>query len=221
MRWVEDRLLDVGKRIEDMDENGIALTILSMTSPGIQGIIEPDIAVSSAKTTNEAIHGTFVEPHRDRFTFFACVALQDPNAAADELERAVVELGAKGALVNGYTNTPGNEMARYLDEPEIALFWEKVAELGVPVYLHPREPLPSQQRIYEGYSSLVGSAWAFGHETSTHAVRLMLSGLFDRHPSIQVILGHLGEGLPTPRPDLSTACTCNATALVWERPKSL
>ena len=132
-----------------------------------------------------------------------------------------MELGAKGALVNGYTNTAGNAMARYLDEPENAPFWEKVAELGVPVYLHPREPLPSQQRIYEGYSSLVGSAWAFGHETSTHAVRLMLSGLFDRHPSIQVILGHLGEGLPYTLPRLEHRLHINATALVWERPKSL
>jgi 2,3-dihydroxybenzoate decarboxylase len=144
------------------DEYGIALTILSMTSPGIQGFIEPDVAVSSAKATNEAIHGTFVEPHPDRFACFACVALQDPEAAADELERAVVELRAKGALVNGYTNTAGHEMARYLDEPEIALFWEKVAELGVPVYLHPREPLPSQQRTCEEYSSLVGSAGRSG-----------------------------------------------------------
>ena len=92
MSCVEDRLLDVGKRIEDMDEYGIALTILSMTSPGIQGIIEPDVAISSAKATNEAIHGTFVEPHPVRFACFACAPLQDPKAAADELERAVVEL---------------------------------------------------------------------------------------------------------------------------------
>jgi hypothetical protein len=69
-------------------------------------------------------------------------------------------------------------------------------EQHVPVYLHPREPLPAQTRIYEGYSSLVGSAWGFAHDTATHAVRLMLSGLFDRHPGVQIILGHLGEGLP-------------------------
>jgi gamma-resorcylate decarboxylase len=66
----------------------------------------------------------------------------------------------------------------------------------VPVYLHPREPLPAQARLYEGYSSLVGSTWGFAHETATHAVRLMLSGLFDQHPGVQIILGHLGEGLP-------------------------
>jgi gamma-resorcylate decarboxylase len=74
--------------------------------------------------------------------------------------------------------------------------WAAVEELGVPVYLHPREPLPAQQVIYCGYESLVGSAWGFAHETATHAVRLMLSGLFDRHPGVQVILGHLAEGLP-------------------------
>lgn len=51
-------------------------------------------------------------------------------------------------------------------------------------------------RIYEGYESLVGSAWGFAHETATHAVRLMRSGLFDRHPGVQIILGHLAEGLP-------------------------
>jgi 2,3-dihydroxybenzoate decarboxylase len=80
MSCVEDRLLDVGKRIEDMDKYGIALTILSMTSPGIQGTIEPDVAISSAKATNEAIHGTFVEPHPDRFALFASVPLQNPEA---------------------------------------------------------------------------------------------------------------------------------------------
>ena len=74
--------------------------------------------------------------------------------------------------------------------------WAAVEELGVPVYLHPREPLPVQQAIYAGYESLAGSAWGFAHETATHAIRLMLSGLFDRHPGVQVILGHLAEGLP-------------------------
>jgi gamma-resorcylate decarboxylase len=202
MAWVEERLLDVPKRIQDMDECGISATILSMTSPGVQGIVEPEVAVSSARETNDNIHRRFVEPYPERFAFFACVPLQDPNAAANELQRGVSELGAKGALINGYTSIGGKETARYLDEPENEPFWATVSDLEVPVYLHPREPLPSQQRIYDGYSSLLGSAWAFGHETSTHAVRLMLSGLFDRYPNIQVILGHLGEGLPFTLPRL-------------------
>jgi gamma-resorcylate decarboxylase len=202
MDWVEDRLLDVPKRLKDMDEYGISTTILSMTSPGVQGIVDVVLALSSAQQTNDHLYETFVRPHPDRFAFFACVALQDPEAASTELRRAVSELGAKGALVNGYTNIGDTHTARYLDEPENEPFWATVADLGVPVYLHPREPLPTQLRIYEGYSSLVGSAWAFGHETGTHAVRLMLSGLFDRYPEIQIVLGHLGEGLPFTLPRL-------------------
>jgi 2,3-dihydroxybenzoate decarboxylase len=71
-----------------------------------------------------------------------------------------------------------------------------VAELDVPIYLHPRDPLPGQQRIYEGHPELLSAAWAYGVETSTHALRLITSGLFDRHPGVNVILGHLGETLP-------------------------
>ena len=122
--------------------------------------------------------------------------------AADELERAVKDLGMKGALINGYTNIGNADTAQYLDEPPMWEFWERVAALDVPVYLHPREPLPNQQRIYAGYSSLVGSAWGFAHETATHAIRLMLSGLFDRYPNLSVLLGHLGEGLPLMLPRL-------------------
>jgi gamma-resorcylate decarboxylase len=127
---------------------------------------------------------------------FACLPTQDGAAAAAELRRAVGELGAVGALINGYTNVGDASTGRYLDDDAYEPMWVAVEELGVPVYLHPREPLPAQQKIYEGYESLVGSAWGFAHETATHAVRLMLSGLFDRHPGVQVILGHLAEGLP-------------------------
>ena len=112
------------------------------------------------------------------------------------------DLGAVGALINGYTNVGDIQTGRYLDDPSYAPLWSKVAELDVPVYLHPREPLPAQARLYEGYSSLVGSAWGFAHETATHAVRLMLSGLFDQHPGVQIILGFIGEGLPFLLPQL-------------------
>jgi predicted TIM-barrel fold metal-dependent hydrolase len=100
---------------------------------------------------------------------FACIPTQDPDAAAAELERAVSELGAVGVMVNGYTNIGDNQTGRYLDHPSFAPLWSTLAELDVPLYLHPREPLPSQTLIYDGYPSLVGSAWGFGHETATHA----------------------------------------------------
>jgi 2,3-dihydroxybenzoate decarboxylase len=195
MDYVESHLLDVDERIKIMDATGIERTILSLTSPGIQSITDTELAVKLARDTNDLIKRNFVDQQPDRLSMFACLPTQDGAEAAAELRRAVGELGAVGALINGYTNVGDANTARYLDDEAYEPMWAAVAEVGVPVYLHPREPLPAQQAIYAGYESLVGSAWGFGHETATHAVRLMLSGLFDRHPGVQVILGHLAEGL--------------------------
>jgi gamma-resorcylate decarboxylase len=194
--YIESHLVDIDERLKIMDATGVERTILSLTSPGIQSITDSDRAKEFAQRTNDLVRNDFVAKHPDRFSMFACLPTQDPEAAADELRRSVTQLNAVGALVNGYTNVGDAEHAVYLDDESFEPLWSAVADLQVPLYLHPREPLPNQVRIYEGYSSLVGSAWAFAHETGTHAVRLMLSGLFDRYPSIQIILGHLGEGLP-------------------------
>ena len=196
MDYVDSHLLDVDERIKIMDATGVERTILSLTSPGIQSITDTELAVKVARDTNDLVKRNFVDRRSDRLSMFACLPTQDGAAAAAELRRAVGELGAVGALINGYTNVTDADTARYLDDDEYEPMWAAVEELGVPVYLHPREPLPVQQAIYAGYESLVGSAWGFAHETATHAVRLMLSGLFDRHPGVQVILGHLAEGLP-------------------------
>ncbi|MBL6008414.1 amidohydrolase [Bacillus halotolerans] len=193
---VQKRLQEFEKRMEDMDKNGIQTSILSLTQPGIEGITDPERAVKLAKQMNDHAAEFFVSKHPDRFKAFAAVPLQDPEEAAKELERAVNELGFVGALVNGYSNIGDENTAQYLDDPQVRPFWEKAAQLQVPVYLHPRIPLPNQQRIYEGYEGLLGSAWGFGVETATHAIRLILSGLFDEYPDLTVILGHLGEGLP-------------------------
>jgi 2,3-dihydroxybenzoate decarboxylase len=122
--------------------------------------------------------------------------MQDPSAAADELERAVREHGFKGALVNGYTSMGNLDTPAYYDEPQYLPFWQRLETLGVPFYLHPRNPLPNQQRAYHGRAELLGAPWAFAVETGTHALRLITSGLFDRCPRATVILGHLGELLP-------------------------
>jgi gamma-resorcylate decarboxylase len=196
MAYVESHLLDADERIKIMDATGIERTILSLTSPGIQSITDTELAVKVARDTNDVTRQKFVERRPDRLSMFACLPTQDGAAAAAELRRAVGELGAVGALINGYTNVGDASTGRYLDDDAYEPMWAAAEELDVPVYLHPREPLPAQQKIYEGYESLVGSAWGFAHETATHAVRLILSGLFDRHPGVQVILGHLAEGLP-------------------------
>ena len=186
-----DRLADIeGERLELMDRYGIAMQVLSLASDGIQGISDPSLAVSRAREANDAL-ASIVASRPDRFAGFGAIALQDPAAAAAEAERAVRELGMRGVLVNGYSNG-----APYYDDERYWGFWERLEALQVPFYLHPRNPLESMREIYVGRPELLGPTWAFGVETATHALRLIVSGLFDRFPSLTVILGHLGEGLP-------------------------
>ena len=191
---VGGRLVEFGeKRLAGMDASGIDVAILSLTVPGIQGIVDPTEAGSRAREINDFLAENVVK-HPDRFCGFASVALQDPTEGAKELERCMTRLGFKGVMVNGYTNTSSPIGAQYLDEPRLLPFWEAAAALQAPVYLHPRPPL--DQRSYEGHPELMGATWGFAPETATHALRLVYSGLFDRFPDLTVILGHLGETLP-------------------------
>jgi len=137
-----------------------------------------------------------VRKRPDRFQGLAALAMQEPELAARELERCVKDLGLRGALVNGFSQVNDPEMAIYYDLPQYRPFWATVERLDVPFYLHPRHPLPRDAKIYEGHSWLLGPVWAFGHETAVHALRLMGSGLFDAHPGLKIILGHMGENLP-------------------------
>ena len=200
-RDIERRLVDTDACLLEMDRAGIEMCIRSLTSPGVQGVPDRKAAIELARNANDYA-AVSVKAHADRLSAFAAVPLQDPAAAAIELERAVVEFGFKGALINGYSDLGPNEHVQYMDEEPVREFWAKVAQLRLPVYLHPREPLPSQRRAIQSYPELVGSAWAFAYETASHAVRLMLSGLFDEFPEVQIILGHLGEGLPFMLPRL-------------------
>ncbi len=200
-RDIEARLIDPGRFLTDMDWYGVERVILSLTSPGVQGVADRKVASELARDSNDHL-ARVIAKHPGRFSGFAAVALQDPKAAANELERCVHGLGFQGALVNGYSNVGPGEVVQYLDEEPVEEFWERAAALGVPVYLHPREPLESQRRVYQGYPELIGSAWGFGWETASHAVRLILGGVFDRHPTLQVVLGHLGDGLPFLAPRL-------------------
>jgi 2,3-dihydroxybenzoate decarboxylase len=122
--------------------------------------------------------------------------MQSPELAILELKRCVTQLGFKGALVNGFSQVGEPDNVVYYDLPQYRPFWRALEALDVPFYLHPRNPLPAHARIYAGHSWLLGPTWAFGQETAVHALRLMGSGLFDEHPTLKIILGHMGEGLP-------------------------
>ena len=194
MGIVGTRLRDFGAdRLAGMDASGINVAILSHTVPGVQGIVEPSAAASAAREINDRLAAE-VKTRPDRYAGFASIAVHDPNVAARELERAVTQLGLKGAMINGYTNTQDPQRVEYLDDAKFLPFWEAAASLGAPIYLHPRPAL--DQRIYDGHSELIGATWGFAPEAATHALRLIYSGLFDRFPSLTVILGHLGETLP-------------------------
>jgi 2,3-dihydroxybenzoate decarboxylase len=186
---IERRLVDFGEqRLAAMDAAGIDLAVLSATTPGIQGEKDAGVAVRLARDTNDLLAREIARQPR-RYAGFAAVALQDPGAAAAELARAVRELGFKGALVNGQTG------GVYLDDDRCLPFWEQVAALDVPVYLHPGQ-LPDHPAMLAGRPELDGPVWAWTADTGAHALRLIFGGTLKRFPTLRIILGHMGETIP-------------------------
>jgi 2,3-dihydroxybenzoate decarboxylase len=191
---LRERLLDLqGRRLEEMDRHDVERMIVSLHAPGVQRIDDKRKAIETARRANELL-AEEVSRRLDRFDWFAALAMQDPDEAAKELQRCVKDYGFEGALVNGYSQLGNPDSCIYYDRPEYWGFWGVVEALDVPFYLHPREP--SQRRAYDGHPWLVGPAYGFAAETGLHALRLLGCGLFDKHPKLTLILGHLGEGLP-------------------------
>ncbi len=190
------QILDLGdERLQHMDKSGIELAILSLNSPGIQGILDAEEAMQVARKANDTMAAA-VSAHPDRYAATAALPMHDPDSASEELTRCVKELGFKGIMVNGFQQVDRPENVKYYDLPEYRPFWETVSELDVPFYLHPRMQIPSRAPIYEGHPWLMSSPWGFAVETSTHSLRLCGSGLFDDFPNLRICIGHLGENIP-------------------------
>ncbi|MBM3560333.1 MAG: amidohydrolase, partial [Alphaproteobacteria bacterium] len=191
---IREGLLDVGAmRLQAMDEAGVDLQVLSHVSPSLQRF-DAGTAVRLARGVNDRLRDTCAA-HPGRFAGFAALPTADPLAAADELERAVTKLGFRGAMLHGLSN------GVFLDDRRFWPVFERAAALDVPIYIHPAAPHPAVvDAYYKDYAAdfwcLTGPAWAFAVETGTQAVRMVLSGVFDRYPNLKVILGHLGEGVP-------------------------
>ncbi len=184
-----------GRRLALMDEFGIEMMLLSLNAPAVQAIPDKARAAEVARKANDYL-AEQVAKCPQRFQGLAALAMQDADLATRELERCVSDLGFRGALVNGFSQAAEAETILYYDLQQYRPFWAMVERLDVPFYLHPRNPLPRDARIYDGHPWLLGPIWGFGQETAVHALRLMASGLFDAHPRLQIILGHLGENLP-------------------------
>jgi 2,3-dihydroxybenzoate decarboxylase len=190
------RLTDIQDlRLKEMDKHGVDMMILSLNAPAVQAIHDVKRAIAVAKEANDHLAAECAK-RPARFAGFAALAMQDPEAAAQELMRCVKELGFVGALVNGFSQVGTPDNVTYYDLPQYRPFWKTVEALDVPFYLHPRNPLPSWTRQYEGHNWLLGPSWAFHAETAVHALRLIGSGLFDECPKLKMVLGHMGEGIP-------------------------
>lgn len=190
------RLLDIqDTRLREMDKHGIEMMILSLNAPAIQAIHATKRAIEVARQANDVLAGE-VRKRPDRFAAFAALPMQDPEAAATELTRCAKELGMVGALVNGFSQIGTPENVTYYDLSQYRPFWRTVEAVDIPFYLHPRNPLPSWSKFYEGHNWMLGPNWAFAAETAVHALRLIGSGIFDECPKLKIVLGHIGEGIP-------------------------
>jgi len=181
------QLLDPEPRLADMDGAGIDVQLLLLSSPGVQ-VFEPDEAIDLSRLVNDRLH-EWTNKWPDRFAALAAVPVQAPDAAAQELERAVKTLGLKGAVINSHTKS------QYLDDRKFWPVLEAAEALEVPIYLHPREPSNNMVDPYLDYG-LQGAIWGYAAETSLHALRMILGGVFDQFPRLRIVLGHLGEGIP-------------------------
>jgi predicted TIM-barrel fold metal-dependent hydrolase len=189
-----ERLYDLGAlRLKEMDEAGIDIQVLSQGAPSTQKL-PADIAVPMTRGVNDRL-AAVCAANPSRFAAFAALPTADPAAAADELERAVVKLGFKGAMLHGLAN------GVFLDHKRFWPIYERAEKLDVPIYLHPGLPDARVMDAYyndyaKDYPMVVRAAWGYTVETATLAIRMVLSGVFDKHPNLKIILGHLGETLP-------------------------
>jgi 2,3-dihydroxybenzoate decarboxylase len=182
-----------GIRIKEMDEAGIDMQVLSHGAPSTQKL-PAEVATALTRRVNDRLHGA-IAAHRDRFAAFAALPTAVPEAAADELERTTRELGFKGAMLHGLAN------GVFLDDKRFWPIYARAEALDVPIYFHPSLPNVDVRRIYyddyvKDFPTVARPAWGYTVETATTAIRLVLSGVFERHPRLKIILGHLGETLP-------------------------
>ena len=184
---VTERLLDVGGlRLQQMDDCGVDMQVIAITAPGVQ-VFDADTASALAEEANDILAAA-VDAHPTRFSGLAAIAPQAPRTAARELERAR-GLGLKGAMINSHTK------GEYLDASAYRPILEAAEGLDLPIYLHPR-PAPPAMMAPFSERHLEGSLWGFQTDTALHALRMIVTGVFDEFPGLRIVLGHLGEGLP-------------------------
>jgi 5-carboxyvanillate decarboxylase len=182
-------ITDLGKiRLEHMDAAGVDMQVLSLSFPGVE-MFEAANAATVARSVNDELYEA-IKKYPQRFAGYATLPSQVPEAAAGELERAVTKLGFKAAMINGHIR------GEYLDDVKYRVILATAEKLKVPLYIHPKMPPPDMLKYFAAYPGLASAMLGFPADASLHAMRLILSGVFDIHPGLKIILGHLGEALP-------------------------
>jgi predicted TIM-barrel fold metal-dependent hydrolase len=184
------------ERIRDMDAAGIDVQVLSHAQPAAQ-VLPGDAGVTAARRANDYLAAA-VAAYPSRLAGFATLPTASPEAAADELSRTVGDLGFVGGLVNSTIGTNG----LFLDDASFAPLLSRFESLDVPLYLHPAPPPPLVREAFYGglpatvAGALATNAWGWHAEAGLHALRLVVSGAFDQHPGLKLIIGHCGEMIP-------------------------
>jgi predicted TIM-barrel fold metal-dependent hydrolase len=209
---IADRLTRLdGTRIAAMDAAGIDMQVVSLNAPGVEQA-DPDEQIAVARDANDFAFEA-VKQNPGRFAAFAALPISIPEKAAAELDERVRKQGFKSANINGHTR------GRYLDDRFFSPVLERAEALSVPIYLHPTvPPKPVADGLYGGFSpavsaTLAASAWGWHIETAVHLIRMILGGVFDRHPRLQVVIGHLGEGIPFMLPRMTRNLPMEMTKL--------
>ena len=187
------RLEDLGDgRIATMDAQGIDISILALTPPGTQPL-PPEEALPLSRAANDMTAAT-VRRHPSRFRCMSTLPMSSPEDVAGELERAA-GIGHVGTMVYGRSGD------RFLDDPAYDDLFAAAADLRQPVFIHPQLPSPAiRDASYRGFDPMTDLAlatfgWGWHLDAGLAALRLILRGTFDRHPDLQVVLGHWGEML--------------------------
>ena len=181
------QLTDVDARLPEMDRLGIAMHVLGIAAPGAQAFA-PEIGAELAVIANDMLAATIAR-HPDRFAGLAAIAPHSVERSVQEIERATTTLGLGGIIINSHTH------GEYLDDPKFWPILEAAVAFDSPLYLHPNFPAEDMIGPYSKYG-MMGAMWGFQAECSLHVVRMIMAGVFDRFPTLQLVLGHLGEGLP-------------------------
>ncbi|KAA2313907.1 amidohydrolase [Pseudooceanicola sediminis] len=175
------------ERLADMDGSGIDMQVVALSSPGVQ-VFEAKQASALARSANDQLaEGIAANP--DRYVGLAAFSPLDIGGAEQELERGVTKLGLRGGILNSHT------LGTYLDDERYWGLFEAAEALDVPIYLHPNTPPPQMIEPFLN-RGLDAAIYGFACETGLHALRLIVAGVFDRFPKLQIILGHCGEALP-------------------------